>query len=331
MRCRAPQRRGWTLIELLVVIAIIGVLVGLLLPAVQRVRESANRVSCQNNLKQIGLGVHMYYDVRGLFPAGYLVGKITGSLGSGSSDRHLARIDRYVPPPIEGPREDPGWGWGALLLPYLEQGNLHAQINWNLQANFAYPVDGPLSLAVRTTVLKIYTCPSDQSTGVFTVQGLYGASVGQAATNSYAGCYGSQGLLDTYPDQGTGLFVRNGVFRKEDVTDGLSNTFLIGERCALMTQTAWAGALNFAAVVTTPGAPVYLTSMSGPPSQVMARIGRRQLGDPYSEPYDFFSPHSAIVQFVFADGSVHGISTSTDVQVLQALATRAGGETIGGF
>src|SRR5262245_59033326 len=107
-RSGAGNRRGFTLIELLVVIAIIGVLIGLLLPAVQKVREAANRIKGENNLKQIWLACTSYHDSHGSFPPGYLA---TGSYMDGATDTAA------------------GWGWAAFLLPYLEQDNLYRQID----------------------------------------------------------------------------------------------------------------------------------------------------------------------------------------------------------
>src|ERR1700737_1514161 len=107
---RRKTRPGFTLIELLVVIAIIAILIGLLLPAVQKVREAAARLQCTNNLKQIGLGLHNYHDANRSFPPGYLA---SGPYSDGFTDTA------------------PGWGWAAFLLPYIEQDNLHRQINFN--------------------------------------------------------------------------------------------------------------------------------------------------------------------------------------------------------
>jgi hypothetical protein len=219
-------------------------------------------------------------------------------------------------------KQGPGWGWGSLLLPYLEQQPLFNQID------FTSAVEGPAALTQRTTQLAIYTCPSDPYPGVVTMMGAYGQPVGDAATNSYAACYGALGQIDIQPDMGNGLFVRNGRFRTEDVTDGLSTTLALGERATLLAMTPWAGVLNGACVTTTPGAPVYASVTEQAPTQVMARIGNRTLLDPNSEPYDFFSAHPNIVQFVFADGSVRILRDSTDYLVVQALATRGGGEAI---
>src|SRR5215469_4833987 len=155
-------RAGFTLIELLVVIAIIGVLIGLLLPAVQKVREAASRASCQNNLHQIGLALHNYHDSQGSFPSGYLC----------------------TQPQANPDYTSPGWGWAALLLPFIEQGSLANQINFTL------PIEAPGNLASRTTIVKLYVCSSDRSTGVFSILDKNNLPLAQAATNSYAACHG---------------------------------------------------------------------------------------------------------------------------------------------
>jgi prepilin-type N-terminal cleavage/methylation domain-containing protein len=323
MTLQARARSAFTLIELLVVIAILAVLIALLVPAVQQARELASRAACQNNLKQMGLALHGYYDLARHFPPSYIRG--TRSVGGQGGPPPGAGISALLYDRIPPPRtiERPGWGWGAFLLPYLEQDPLYRQIN------FQTPVEDPSATAVRTTLVPIYTCPADPRAGLVMMTNVFGNQLGEAATNSYAACYGTGGQIDVSPDQGNGLLVRNSRFVKEDVRDGLSNTLAIGERCAMLVRTPWAGVLTPAVVVTTPGAPVSLTMTEGSPTQVMARIGHRTLMDPNSEPYDFFSPHNGVVQFVFGDGSVHALSTGVSLPVLQALATRNGGESIG--
>lgn len=154
----------------------------------------------------------------------------------------------------------------------------------------------------------------------------------EAATNSYAACYGAGQYppLGQFPDRGNGAFILNRPCPFDNVTDGLSNTIGIGERGALFVQAPWAGVVNGGTAQTTPGAPVYRSGIFPAPAMVMARIGNRALNDSFSEPYDFFSPHPGIVQFLFLDGSVHPLSSRTSLDVLSALATISGGELITG-
>ena len=133
MRTRI-RRNAFTLIELLVVIAIIAVLVGLLLPAVQKVREAASRMSCQNNLKQIGLAMHNYHDANQKLPPGYVA---SGPYVNGTTDT------------------TPGWAWGAFILPYIEQANLYNQFV------FTQPVQ---NCPASQTLVKTFICPSDIGT-----------------------------------------------------------------------------------------------------------------------------------------------------------------------
>jgi prepilin-type N-terminal cleavage/methylation domain-containing protein/prepilin-type processing-associated H-X9-DG protein len=296
------DRRAFTLVELLVVIAIIAVLIGLLLPAVQKVREAANRASCQNNLHQIGLALHSYHDGQGSFPAGY----------------------RCQPVNLSNPDQTaPGWGWAVLLLPYIEQGNMAQQIN------FILPVEDPGNLAARTMILKLYVCPSDRSTGVFTIYDKNNNPLAQAATNSYAACHGVGVDLDEELDDFNGMFSRNSKVRFADVTDGTSNTIAIGERSAFFTQTPWAGAVSFGTTRITPSAPISnLAAIEDAPTQLLVHVAVHTLNDPNADPEDFFSPHTGNVVFLFVDGSVRPVRTGISLSVLQALATRNGGEVV---
>jgi prepilin-type N-terminal cleavage/methylation domain-containing protein len=320
-------RRAFTLIELLVVIAILAVLLGLMLPAVQKVREAASRLRCQNNLKQIGIASHLYNDTHGSFPPGYVyqpsaIGNIARIPGTAKPQR----IDRHPPRPPGTPPQpnSPGWGWAAYLLDNLEQGNLQRQINFSL------PVEAVSNLAPRIMPLAIYTCPSDLSTGVFTVLDEQNATLATAATNSYAACFGTGFLLGTQPDNSNGIFYRNSATRITDIQDGTSNTLAIGERGAVLAQGPWAGVMTGGTIRTTPGAPVYSSIIELAPAMVLARVGPHTLNSPYSEPYDFFSPHDQVVQFLFGDGSVHALSIATDLGVLSALATRSDGDVVDG-
>jgi prepilin-type N-terminal cleavage/methylation domain-containing protein len=292
-------RQAFTLIELLVVMAIIAVLIGLLLPAVQSIRGAAARVYCQNNLKQIGVALHHHHDQLGKFPAGYL-------------------CDRQPDPSITSP----GWGWAALLLPYVEQEALGNQISFGLA------VEDPRNLSVRTTKLRLFTCPADWGAGVFTVLDKDGNPIADAATNSYAACFGSDGEIGDDPDQGNGLFYRNSRVRIADITDGTSTTLAVGERGALFTQTPWAGALSGGTARVTSGAPVLGSAVEGAPVQTLAHTGSHLFDSPNADPDDFFSPHPGIAMFLFADGSVHALPASLSLDVFRALSTRSGKEIV---
>ncbi|MBN9119811.1 MAG: DUF1559 domain-containing protein, partial [Planctomycetes bacterium] len=152
---RRPSRRGFTLIELLVVIAIIAILIGLLLPAVQKVREAAARSKCSNNFKQMGIALHMFHDTYQEFPAGYT---------------NTATIGGYAS----------GWGWGAHILPYIEQQSLYTQLNV-AGGDTTIPA-APNTLT--TTKLSVYRCPSDFGNDTNNSRGGYG-------TSNYAGVYGA--------------------------------------------------------------------------------------------------------------------------------------------
>ncbi|REJ71289.1 MAG: DUF1559 domain-containing protein [Planctomycetota bacterium] len=322
------RRRGFTLIEVLVVIAIMGVLIAILLPAVQSAREAARRTQCRNNLKQIGLALHIYHDTHATLPPGYLFFGTAGTPpGAPSAAPSAVGVDKmYIfdapPPGIQMDPNDPGWSWLALTLPYIDQGALHNQIDFNQ----AVGVDA--HIPIRTRSIPVANCPSDYGSGVFTVLNEVNESMGQAHTTSYAASFGSFGLINTDPDFGNGLFQRNSRIRMRDIVDGQSMTIAVGERAALFAKAPWAGVISGGTVRTTPGAPVFTATVELAPAMALSRMGNRSLNSPFSEPYDYFSGHGQVVYFLFADGSVRSLTGSTDHSLLHAMATRAEGEVV---
>ncbi len=318
-RPAAARRAAFTLIELLVVIAILAVLIGLMLPAIQKIRAAAARLGCQNNLKQIGLAMHGYYDQNGVFPPGYRYVYTPPEQPAPLISKRI--FDR--PPDImfEAPF-NPGWGWATYLLPWLEQENLYRGVNFDL------PTVSPSFDRLRATPIPTYICPADSHTGTFWILTVAGERLTQGATNSYAGCYGASYTLTVMPDQGDGVFFQNSRLKINDISDGLGYTFAIGERASLFAQAPWVGAVTGGTVQITPGSPVYRNVTQ--PSQVMplVRIGQKPWHHPFAEPYDYFSPHGERINFLFADFSVRILRVDTDLRILWALATRQGNERI---
>jgi prepilin-type N-terminal cleavage/methylation domain-containing protein/prepilin-type processing-associated H-X9-DG protein len=296
-------RRGFALIELLVVIAVIAVLIALLLPAVQSAREAARRIQCFNNLKQMGIGLHSYHQASNTFPVGYV--------SWNNANMELT---------------SPGWGWGALFLPQLEQSSLYSAVNFNLAIEHA------CNGTVRTTQFNVYVCPSDQYTGIFTAKQDDGTPIVDVATNSYAACFGAGLEIADVPDQGNGLFVRNFCRGVRDATDGSSYTIALGERGNTLTQTPWAGAptgpTDAGAYFLSPNAPSNNPGPTHGAEAVLAHAADEGLNSPDTAPDDFWSPHPGGVNFLFGDGSVKNLKKGLDLSIYRALCTRNHGEVI---
>src|SRR5262245_34545557 len=207
-------RSAFTLIELLVVIAIIAILIGLLLPAVQKVREAAARAKCTNNLKQLGIGLHAYHDVNNGFPAGWKT---------------------RTPANTAIPATEGYWGWSVALLPFIEQQSLYTQLNPDgrtLRAVFQSQV------ALLQTPLSVFAYPSDtvgplNDNRPFTK--IAGGTATKIAISNYPGNGGNDG--------DTGLFQADKQIKIADITDGTSNTLAVGERKSkdLAFAAVWAG------------------------------------------------------------------------------------------
>ncbi len=278
---------GFTLIELLVVIAIIAILIGLLLPAVQKVREAAARLRCKNNLKQVGLALHNYHDRSASLPPGY-----ASSVSS------------------TGTEAGPGWGWATFLLPDLEQDNVFRQID--LHSAIA-------SSPVRTQALKVFLCPSDSDIEPFMAAG----TTATVAHANYVGVFGTN-EVEPNPGTGNGTFFRNSRIRFGDITDGLSNTYVVGERSSDIAFATWTGAV--------PGARVPLRR---DPLQNEANAflvlgrGDHQPNAPQSHVDDFYSRHIQGLNCLFGDGSVQSIGNGMNPAVWAGIQTRAGGELFG--
>jgi prepilin-type N-terminal cleavage/methylation domain-containing protein/prepilin-type processing-associated H-X9-DG protein len=326
---QGSRRRGFTLIELLVVIAIIGILIGLLLPAVQKIRDTAARAQCTNNLKQIGLALHNYHDSQGSFPPGYIDGNTNPN---STPDRDVG----------------PGWGWASFLLPYLEQTPLYNQIDFRVGVGLGS------NAAISQLPLKVYLCPADGTQQTFTVwpTNIVVAHGNYVGCNGWEECFngaggnpqggsGTDGLAGGYGGAGVGLFYRNSKNRIANVTDGLSNTIFVGERCAAHSPSTWTGAVTGgrcpAWMSTQPWTPPY-SPPPGPPydnadydeALVLAHCNATHLPSadfPIYDPDTFWSLHLGPgANFLFGDGSVHFLTSSIDPYTYQALATIAGGE-----
>jgi prepilin-type N-terminal cleavage/methylation domain-containing protein len=300
-RQRGSARGGFTLVELLVVVAIIAVLIALLLPAVQKVRESAARTQCLNNLHQMGVAMHNYHLTYSMFPSGY-----------------LCQVD-----PNNVYYTSPGWGWAALILPFIEQDNLFHQINFNVS------IADPSHTAVRTLPLKLFVCPTDYFTGVYTVLDDSGNPLVEAATNSYAASYGN-GEIGSNPSGGDGVFFCNSQITTAHITDGLSNTVFIAERAAQLTQTPWAGAINGGTERPTPGGPSRRNAYEEAPVGPLAHFSSRgfEFSDIYDDPDDFFTPHFGVGQLLLGDGSARAVNRNINPAILAAMATIAGDEIV---
>ena len=312
------RRRGFTLVELLVVIAIIGVLAGLLLPAVQAARESARRAHCGNSLRQIGIAMQIFLDARRHFPSGYLA-------DTAASARDADTFDA-----------PPGTGWGLAIAPFLEEA----------AATAAYdPVAGVAAVANLPIVsrrLTTFLCPS--STGPrdpFAVLDASGAAHGSGAVlgrSDYVANAGQEDPWDGSPRVdwrgiANGPLYRNSRLKAAEISDGLSKTVFVGEHSQALSQKAWAGivaggfshpAEAFRGTTTAEHAAALVLSHSGPAAGEAGII--HVPNDPAGHCDQMYSQHPTGANVVLGDGSMRFIGAAIDRATWAAMASAAGGE-----
>jgi prepilin-type N-terminal cleavage/methylation domain-containing protein len=311
------RRPAFSLVELLVVVAIIGVLVALVLPAVQSAREAGRRTVCASNMRQLGLALHHLHDHLRRFPAGW----------SGVASGHV---------PAESVDEVPGWAWSAHLLPQIEEQATFDEID------FRRPVFDPAApgvhAAIRARVVPVFLCPSDgrgptEQAGLFGIgqddhaeehddhaeeedaHGFHpvdGPELGmlcELAKSNYVGSFGWAREIDESPAGGDGVFFRNSRVKFKDLSDGLSKTILVGERGSRLGCSTWVGAVS--------GAEALRARVVGTVDHAL------NAGEHFD---DYSSGHAGGVQFVFGDAAVRFIADDVDLDVLRGMCTRAGGE-----
>ena len=351
---RWSARIAFSLVELLVVIAIIGVLVALLLPAVQAARESARRSQCLSNLRQIGIGLHNFHDAKKLFPPAYVGNPYQAGSAYGVS---------YPDGNGNGPS---GFAWGALILPFIEEQNLYDRFN------FKVPCWAPENAAAAQTKLSLFLCPSASSvTDGFSVDKYVGVPwdpdlipVGSNPFNppvllahshyvTSAGNHqpwGRQVVFDDFdkPELVTGsgppvltyiegAFYRNSHFSAKSFTDGLSNTVFVGEHSSILSDKTWVGVPPYS--VSCPKFPFasdcnsggdLVGVHSGPDAHDRPQVIIHAPNNPVGHTDQMWSEHGGGCNVMFGDGSVRFIEETIDPYLWVALTTRAGGEVMSG-
>jgi prepilin-type N-terminal cleavage/methylation domain-containing protein/prepilin-type processing-associated H-X9-DG protein len=312
--CRPTS--GFSLVELLVVVAIIGILIALLLPAVQYAREAARRASCSNNLRQIGLALANYDAGHGVFPSGYI---------------GIWHVDVQAD-------LGPGWGWATMLLPFMEQDEIYRSLNADLA------IEAHANGTGRVRLVASYFCPSDDMPRLWTPTSIFTfplprgietieTPVCDVAGANYVGVYGTG---EPGPD-GDGVFFRNSSVKARDVHDGLAGTMAVGERSHNLNfgrgNATWVGsvapALLYSTVGGDPDMPGSTRVYEDACGMTLGHTGEgRGPGDAAADVNQFLSRHGWGAQFLFCDGHVRFISGSIDYRLYKALSTRAGKEPV---
>jgi hypothetical protein len=313
------SRAAFTVLELVVTFAIIGLLLALFVPAMNVARQAARRVQCQNNLKQIGLGLVNYHELFETFPPGYVARDVT----AGQDFTH---------------ETGPGYAWGLLLLDFLDQAPLASTIIYERDAT------DPQNAAAMSTMMPMWRCASSDAPVTFDLS--VGLGVYLLSSSNYVGMYGV-GDLTASPGRpaGPGVFYRNSHTRTWTIGDGLSNTIVVGERAAWHefvpdSPGVPANANWFAAIpgATRPAGVDSLPLMTvGPASLVLGTVGMEGPGFETLRPNHtnfigaFSSDHVGGMNALLADSSVRFLSDQVDADVLRALAQTNDGVTSGDF
>lgn len=304
------NRRGFTLIEILVVIAIIAILIGLLLPAVQKVREAANRIVCTNNLKQLGLGMHNYHDANSALPPAFV--------NNGA----------WPPPPFSFTH-----GWAPFILPYIEQQALHDLYHWEV------PLYHPLNQGLMTQHVKIFQCPSTPERNRYTEAGPFKVHGTRGACGDYAATLGvhdslvpmgadARGALTHTATVALGLApISMPTMHLTDINDGQSNTILITEDAGR--PRLWRARVPGGADVLEGGPWNHYKGgivLNGSTSDGITKPGPCAIN--CNNDVEVYSFHPSGANAVFADGSVRFLRAGLDIRILAGLITRAGGEVL---